>query len=127
MTGFCMVYRLLAAEAQASAGKLGQEDGGREISLLPWVQPATRSEVVKPIDAVGSKEFTRQALDALERHNRALLLTAHDFAEDQPDYGGIIQGFVLVYTVLSTEAPRAGCYSLTPVKALFPELRKTHV
>lgn len=104
MTGFCMFYRLLAAEAQGCARQLGLEDGGRQISLLPRVQPATRSEVVKRIDALGSTEFIREALDDLERHNPELLLTAHHFAEDQSDYGGIIQGFTLVYAVLSTQA-----------------------
>lgn len=104
MAGFCMFYRLLATEAQGCARQHGFEEGGRSISLLPRVRPATRAEVVKRIDAVGSKEFTREALDDLERHNPELLLTAHHFAEDQADYGGIIQGFALVYAVLAAEA-----------------------
>ncbi|HEY2037336.1 MAG TPA: hypothetical protein VGG96_10005 [Steroidobacteraceae bacterium] len=106
MTGFCMFYRLLAAEAQGCAGEPGFEERGRPISLLPRAQAATRSEVVKRIDAVGSQEFIREAVDELERHNPELLLTAHHFADDQPDYGGIIQGFALIYAVLTAEAAR---------------------
>ena len=108
LTGFCMFYRLLAAEAQVCAHQLGREGGSGEISghigLLPRVQPATRSEVVKLIDVVGSKDFTREALDDLERNNPELLLAAHHFAEEHSDYAGVIQGFALIFKVLSTEA-----------------------
>jgi hypothetical protein len=106
MTGFCMFYRLLTAEAQDSARRFSLEGGSHPISLVPRVQPATRSEVVKRIEAVGSRDFTLEALDDLERNNPELLLTAHHFAEDQSDYAGVIQGFALIYAVLSTEAVR---------------------
>jgi hypothetical protein len=103
MTGFCLFYRLLTAEARAVPGNTG---AARQLSLLPRVSRATRAEVVRRIDAVGSQEFTREALAELERDNPELLIMAHNFAEDQADYLGVMQGFTLLYACLAAEAVR---------------------
>jgi hypothetical protein len=104
LTGFCMFYRLLWAEARALAGAAEHSGDRRELSLLPKVSPATRATLVKRIEAMGSKEFTREVIGELERDNPELLLMAHHFAEDQPDYIGVIQGFALLYACLLAEA-----------------------
>jgi hypothetical protein len=39
----------------------------------------------------------------LERFNPELLQTAHNFAEEQADYGGVMQGFALLYACLCAE------------------------
>jgi hypothetical protein len=102
MTGFCMFYRLLTAQARAALGAAGA--GSEQFSLLPRVSGATRDAIVKRIDAAGSHEFTRQAIAELERGNPELLLMSHNFAEDQADYGGVMQGFALLYASLLAEA-----------------------
>jgi len=105
MPGFCMFYRLLSAQARADLGASSDPDKQR-LSLLPRVSAATRAEVVRRIDAIGSQEFTREAIGELERANAELLFMAHNFAEDHPDYGGVMQGFALLYACLSAEATR---------------------
>jgi hypothetical protein len=99
MTGFCMFYRVLSAQVRADLGTPSDPDKQR-LSLLPRVSAATRAEIVRRIDAVGSQEFTREAIGELERANAELLLMAHSFAEDHPDYGGVMQGFALLYACL---------------------------
>jgi hypothetical protein len=91
MTGFCMFYRLLTSEA-------------RTASLLPRVSAATRTGIVRRIEALGSQGFTTEVIAELERNNPELLLMAHNFAEDQADYGGVMQGFALLYGSLLAEA-----------------------
>ena len=105
MTGFCMFYRVLSAQARAGLGASSDPDKQR-LSLLPRVSAATRAEIVRRIDAIGSQEFTREAIGELERANAELLLMAHNFAEDHPDYGGVMQGFALLYACLLAEATR---------------------
>jgi hypothetical protein len=104
MNGFCIFYRSLTA--QARAGTAPDSGPPPPLNLLPRVSAATRAEVVGRIDAVGSQEFTREALAELERDNPELLLMAHNFAEDQTDYLGVMQGFALLYACLAAEAAR---------------------
>ena len=104
MTGFCMFYRLLMAEARASLGAPVEPGGNRQLALLPRVSPATRTDIVRRIGAVGSREFTREAIAELERNNPELLGMFHNFAEDQSDYIGVMQGFALLYACLLAEA-----------------------
>ena len=104
MRGFCMFYRLLTAEARAAPGASRDLGDRQKLSLVPRVSPATRAAIVKRIDAIGSKEFTREAVVALEANNPELLLMAHNFSEDQADYGGVMQGFALLYACLLAEA-----------------------
>jgi hypothetical protein len=102
MTRFCMFYALLISEAGATLGT--PPDIERLRLNLPRVSPETRASIVERIDAGGSKRFTREALEELERDNPALLAMAHSFADDQSDYIGIMQGFALLYACLSAEA-----------------------
>jgi hypothetical protein len=104
MRGFCMFYRLLTAEARAALGASRDIGDRQQLSLVPRVSPATRAGIVKRIDAIGSKEFTREAIAALEDNNPELLLMAHNFADGQADYGGVMQGFALLYACLLAEA-----------------------
>ncbi len=104
MTGFCMFYRLLTAEARAAIGPSHGAGDSRHLSLLPRVSAATRTDIVKRIGALGSKEFTREAIAELERNNAELLSMSHHFAEDQADYVGVMQGFALLYACLLAEA-----------------------
>jgi hypothetical protein len=104
MTRFCMFYRLLTAEARAALSSLPAVDERLRLSLLPKVSEQTRTGIVKRIDALGSAQFTREALAELERDNPELLVMAHGFAEEQRDYLGVMQGFALLYACLSAEA-----------------------
>jgi hypothetical protein len=104
MTGFCIFYRLLTAEARAARGTSPDLGDKQQLTLLPRVSPATRAAIVKRIDAIGSKEFTREAIAELEGNNPELLIMAHNFAEDQADYVGVMQGFALLYASLLAEA-----------------------
>ena len=103
MTRFCMFYALLISEAGATLDTPPDIETLR-LNLLPRVTPETRASIVERIDAGGSKRFTREALEELERDNPALLAMAHSFAEEQSDYIGIMQGFALLYVSLSAEA-----------------------
>jgi hypothetical protein len=106
MTGFCLFYRLLTSQARAALDTSHEVAGTRQLSLLPRVSTETRTEIVKRIDAVGPQEFTRETLAELERNNPELLVMAHNFAEDQADYLGVMQGFALLFACLSAEAAR---------------------
>lgn len=92
LTGFCIFYRLLTAEADASPLQ------------VPTVSLATRAEVLRRIEAQGSKAFMSEALTDLEDNNPALLAMAHNFAAKQVDYNRVIQGLVLMYACLLLEA-----------------------
>jgi hypothetical protein len=104
MTGFCMFYRVLAAEARGTAGAVGSLGDRSNLYLLPRVSRDTRANIVKHVVAVGSAEFTREVLGELERNNPELLQMWHHFAEDQADYIGVMQGFALLYACLLAEA-----------------------
>src|ERR1700761_4449238 len=106
MTGFCMFYRLLYAEAQGVRVMLRAPGGARQSSPLPRVTEETRADIVKRIDSIGSQAFTREAIADLESNNPELLLMAHHFAADQTDYAGVMQGFALLYACLSAEGGR---------------------
>jgi hypothetical protein len=105
MTGFCMFYRVLSMQARAGPGASSDPDK-QPLSPLPRVSAATRAEIVRRIDGIGSQEFTRETIEERERTNAELLLMAHNFAEDHPDYGGVMQGFALLYACLLAEATR---------------------
>jgi hypothetical protein len=105
MTGFCMFYRALCEQARAGVG-VSSDPGNQRLSLLPRVCAATRAEIVKRIDAIGSQVFARETIEELERTNAELLLMAHNFADGHRDYGGVIQGFALLYACLLAEAIR---------------------
>jgi hypothetical protein len=100
MTGFCMFYHLLDLEAQTASTELPGAAERHALSLLPRVSAETRREIVRRIDALGAQAFTREALEELERNNPELLIMGHHFAEDQPNYIGVMQGFALVYASL---------------------------
>jgi hypothetical protein len=104
MNGFCMFYRLLSAQGRADLSAAGHAGGGSQLRMLPRVSPATRSELVRRIDTLGSQEFTREVIAELESGNPELLLMGHNFAEDQRDYLGVMQGFALLYACLLAEA-----------------------
>jgi hypothetical protein len=105
MTWFCMFYRVLTSQARAGL-RASPEQDKQQLSLLPRVSAATRAEIVRRIDVVGSQEFTRETVAELESNNPEVLLMAHNFAEDHKDYGGVIQGFALLYASLLAEAAR---------------------
>jgi hypothetical protein len=106
MTGFCMFYRLLNAEAQGARVALRAPGSDRQSSPLPRVTEDTRADIVRRIDSIGSQAFTREAIADLESNNPELLLMAHHFAADQTDYAGVMQGFALLYACLSAEGGR---------------------
>jgi hypothetical protein len=106
LTGFCMFYRLLTVEARAALGTSSGAGERQQLPLLPRVSAETRADIVRRIDAVGSHEFTREAVAELERNNPELLVMAHNFAENQSDYGGVMQGFALLYACLLAEAAK---------------------
>jgi hypothetical protein len=103
MTGFCMFYRLLTFEARAAFAISHAPGDTRTLSLLPRVSAETRAQIVRRIDSLGSQGFTNEVITELERFNPELLLMSHNFAEDQADYGGVMQGFALLYACLSAE------------------------
>jgi hypothetical protein len=104
MTGFSMFYRLLTAEAHAALGTSGELPDRSQVSLLPRVSPITRAIVVRRIDDIGAQEFTRETIAELERNNPELLHVLQDFARDQADYGGVMEGFALLYACLLAQA-----------------------
>jgi hypothetical protein len=106
MTGFCLFYRLLTAQARAAAGVPQADPAHQQLTALPRVSATTRADIVKQISVLGSQEFTGRAVDELERNNPELLLMAHYFAENQADYLGVMQGFALLFACLSAEADR---------------------
>ena len=106
MTGFCVFYRVLRAEAYAAAGVSVPAGDRYSLSLLPRVTPATREIIARRIDSIGSGQFTRNVIAELERNNPELLVLSHNFAENQADYLGVMQGFTLLYACLLEQASR---------------------
>jgi len=106
MTGFCMFYKLLSAEGNASLGASASGADMLHFGVLPRVSPEARAAIVRRIDAVGSAAFTRETIDDCERNNPELLIMIHAFAESGTDYLGIMQGFALLYACLVYEATR---------------------
>ena len=106
MTGFCLFYRLLTAQARLAAGVSQAGLAHQQLPALPRVSAATRADIVKQISMLGSQEFTAKTVVELERNNPELLLMAHYFAESQADYLGVMQGFALLFACLSAEAER---------------------
>ncbi|MDB6107302.1 MAG: hypothetical protein JWO52_7301 [Gammaproteobacteria bacterium] len=104
MTWFCMFYRVLSAQARAGLGASSSDPAEQQLRLLPRVSAETRAAIVKRIGTVGSQEFTREAVAELEQNNPELLIMSHNFAEDHEDYGGVMQGFALLYASLLAEA-----------------------
>jgi hypothetical protein len=104
MTGFSMFYRLLTAEARAALDTSDGVSDRRQSDLLPRVSRLTRAVVVRRIDDIGSQEFTRQMLAELERNNPELLRVSQHYARDQADYGGVMEGFALLYACLLAQA-----------------------
>jgi hypothetical protein len=103
MTGFCMFYRLLTYEARAVSAMSHAPGDNRKLSLLPRVSAQTRAQIVRRIDSLGSQGFTNEVIADLERFNPELLQMSHNFAEEQADYGGVMQGFALLYACLCAE------------------------
>jgi len=103
MTGFCFFYRVLTTAARLSLRSVADVPGPFRLSVLPHVTAATRAAIVDRIDALGSQEFTRVTLLEWERDNPELLLMAHNFAADQLDYLGVMQGFTLLFASLAAE------------------------
>jgi hypothetical protein len=104
MTGFCIFYRLLTAEARAALRGSPDSSGAQQLTLLPRVSAATRALIAGRIDALGSQQFTQAALAELEHSNPELLYMAHNFASDQYDYVGVMQGFALLFACLAAQA-----------------------
>lgn len=104
MSGFFMFYGLLRSQSRAPDTAMTSVPPGAEFAWLPRVSAETRAQIVKRIDAIGSESFTRAAVSELESRNPELLIMAHNFAEDQPDYGGVMQGFALIYACLSEQS-----------------------
>ena len=106
LSGFYMFYGLLRSESRAANTATPRAPPAAELPSVPRVSAETRAQIVKRIDAIGSESFTRAAVAELESRNPELLIMAHNFAEDQPDYGGVMQGFALIYACLSDQAER---------------------
>ena len=106
MSGFFMFYGLLRSESRAAGTAMASSPPGAEFAPLPRVSAETRAQIVRRIDAMGSESFTRAAVSELESLNPELLIMANNFAEDKPDYGGVMQGFALIYACLSEQAER---------------------
>ena len=104
MTGFCMFYRLLIAQAAPSHPITMESGAPAELDPLPRVTVATRAAIVAKIDQSGSEAFIREALQELEGGNPELLQMAHYFASAHDNYLGVMQGFALLYTALHIQA-----------------------
>ncbi|HEY3658205.1 MAG TPA: hypothetical protein VGL34_24820 [Steroidobacteraceae bacterium] len=100
MNGFCMLYRLLIAQA-APSHRLTTESGALAgLDPLPRVTVATRAAIVAEIDQSGAETFIQDALQELQSGNPELLQMAHFFASAHENYLGVMQGFALLYTAL---------------------------
>jgi hypothetical protein len=108
MTGFCMFYRLLIAEAATSHPMLIGSEAPAELNPLPHVTAKTRSAIVAEIGKRGAEAFIKDALQKLDGGNPELLQMAHYFASAQNNYLDIMQGFALLYSALlmQSEADR---------------------
>ena len=104
MVGMCMFYSLLLTQGlRLPKGTPATGSGSLQFSL-PHVRAHTRDVIVVQIERDGSEIFTQQWLSSLERDNPQLLQMAHLFASRHADYLGVMQGFVLLYACLDSEA-----------------------
>jgi hypothetical protein len=94
----CIFYRLLRAQHRAMDSHL------RLLTPFPRVTQETRGKVVESIDEHGSEAFTMSAIEDLEQNNSELLQMAHNSAARQESYLPMMQGFALLYKVLSEQA-----------------------
>ena len=105
MVGMCMFYQLLLIQGKRSRSDTPLIDSGSvQFSALPSVRTQSRDIIVAEIERDGPQIFTLRWLDSLERENPQLLQMAHLFASHHADYLGIMQGFILLYACLETEA-----------------------
>jgi hypothetical protein len=104
MSGFCMFYRLLIAQAAPSHPMTTESGAPAELNPLPRVTAGTRAEIVAKIDRSGADAFIHDALQDLDDGNPELLQMAHYFASAHDDYLGVMQGFALLYTALRIQS-----------------------
>ena len=100
MSGFCMFYRLLIAQAVRSHPPTTASGVAVALNPLPRVTEMTRAALVAEIDQRGTEAFIRDAVQAMEDSNPELLQMAHNFALEQENYAGVMQGFALLYAAL---------------------------
>jgi hypothetical protein len=99
MSGFCMFYRLLVA--QASPHHPMKTPGAlAALNPLPRVTVETRAQIVAEIDKTSTESFVNAAIGQLEVGNPELLQMAHFFASAQDNYLRTMQGFALLYCAL---------------------------
>jgi hypothetical protein len=104
MSGFCMFYRSLIAQAAPSHPMTMESGAPAELNPLPRVTATTRAEIVAKIDKSGADAFIHDALQDLDDGNPELLQMAHYFASAHDDYLGVMQGFALLYTALRIQS-----------------------
>jgi hypothetical protein len=104
MSGFCMFYRLLIAQAAPTHPMTTESGAPAELNPLPRVTAATRAEIVAKIDKSGADAFIHDALQELDDGNPELLQMAHYFASAHDDYLGVMQGFALLYIALRIQS-----------------------
>jgi hypothetical protein len=92
LTGFAMFYRILA---------LGARDRG---GALPRITLETRDAIAALVSELGEAQFTSLATDTLRDENPCMMQMADSFASRFPNYLLVMQGFVLLYRMLSAQA-----------------------
>jgi hypothetical protein len=92
LTGFAMYYRILA---------LGARDRG---GALPRIAIETRDAIATLVSELGDRQFTSLATDTLRDENPCMMQMADSFASRSPNYLLVMQGFVLLYRMLSAQA-----------------------
>jgi len=105
LAGLCMFYRLLAAQSADEHGLV--EGGTSDLSMSAWlprVTPESRERIVKEIDEAGVQSFTRGYIEQLARDNPELLQMAHGFAANRARYLLIMQGLILIWASLVSQA-----------------------
>jgi hypothetical protein len=98
--GFCMFYRLLIAQVDASHPLTTASGVPVGLNRLPRVTEMTRAALVAEIDQRGTEAFIRDAIQELADSNPELLQMAHYFASEHDNYADIMQGFALLYAAL---------------------------
>jgi hypothetical protein len=92
LAGFAMFYRILA---------LGARDRG---GALPRITIETRDAIAALASEFGDAQFTSLATDTLRDENPCMMQMADSFASRFSDYLLVMQGFVLLYRMLSAQA-----------------------